>query len=154
MEYNSLPRSSNEHTDRSNPHGHSHFIAMHHIDPIVRAPPIVAPDQFDDRTRLVDPTHTQQTSTSYPGFSSTTPMASGDSLDDAEEGSRTSSATKLSSMDEPAKEFDHFVPFPPLDHIPEEKHPLTARAMIIGCILGAVLNAAMLYAGMFRAVGD
>jgi len=37
-------------------------------------------------------------------------------------------------------ELDPFVPFPIVEGEEEEKHILTARALIIGCTLGALIN--------------
>lgn len=43
---------------------------------------------------------------------------------------------------------DNKFPFPPLHGIPEETHQLTFRAIIIGCMLGAVVSASNIYLGL------
>ena len=42
---------------------------------------------------------------------------------------------------------DPFVPFPIEPHLPEEKNVLTFRAVFIGCLLGALVNASNVYLG-------
>lgn len=43
---------------------------------------------------------------------------------------------------------DLFSSFPPLKGIEEEPNPLTARAVIIGILLGSLVNASNVYLGM------
>lgn len=43
---------------------------------------------------------------------------------------------------------DPFDPFPIEPHLPEEKNVLTFRAVFIGCLLGALVNASNVYLGM------
>lgn len=43
---------------------------------------------------------------------------------------------------------DLFSSFPPLKGIEEEPNPLTARAVIVGIILGSLVNASNVYLGM------
>ncbi|KAH8881677.1 OPT superfamily oligopeptide transporter [Thozetella sp. PMI_491] len=45
-------------------------------------------------------------------------------------------------------EVDHFIPLPPAEGVPEEKHPLTVRAVALGCLLGSLVNAADVYTGL------
>lgn len=47
---------------------------------------------------------------------------------------------------------DPFVPFPIEPHLPEEKNVLTFRAVFIGCLLGALVNASNVYLGMSTSV--
>jgi len=42
---------------------------------------------------------------------------------------------------------DPFLPFPIEPHLPEEKNVLTFRAVFIGCLLGALVNASNVYLG-------
>ena len=46
-------------------------------------------------------------------------------------------------------EMDPFVPFPIDPDMPVEEHILTFRAIFIGCLLGALVNASNVYLGMF-----
>lgn len=43
---------------------------------------------------------------------------------------------------------DTFVPFPPLKGVAEEPNPLTFRAVVVGIILGSLVNASNVYLGM------
>lgn len=43
---------------------------------------------------------------------------------------------------------DTFVPFPALKGVPEEPSPLTTRAVVVGIILGSLVNASNVYLGM------
>ncbi|OQN95161.1 hypothetical protein B0A48_18785 [Cryoendolithus antarcticus] len=43
---------------------------------------------------------------------------------------------------------DTFVPFPPFKGIPEERMPLTFRAVLIGICLGSLVNASNVYLGL------
>lgn len=45
---------------------------------------------------------------------------------------------------------DTFVPFPPLKGVPEERMPLTTRAVITGIILGSLVNASNVYLGTYH----
>ena len=47
---------------------------------------------------------------------------------------------------------DPFVPFPIEPHLPEEKNVLTFRAVFIGCLLGALVNASNVYLGTSTSV--
>lgn len=42
---------------------------------------------------------------------------------------------------------DIFKPLPPLEGVPPEEHPLTFRAVIVGLILGSLVNASNVYLG-------
>ena len=42
---------------------------------------------------------------------------------------------------------DPFLPFPAEPHLPEEKNVLSFRAVFIGCLLGALVNASNVYLG-------
>lgn len=42
---------------------------------------------------------------------------------------------------------DLFSPFPPLKGVPEEASPLTVRAVVVGIILGSLVNASNVYLG-------
>lgn len=42
---------------------------------------------------------------------------------------------------------DTFIPFPPLKGVPEEANPLTTRAVVVGIILGSLVNASNVYLG-------
>jgi len=46
-------------------------------------------------------------------------------------------------------DFDFFVPFPVAEGAPEETHSqiLTIRAVVVGCILGGLVNASNVYLG-------
>lgn len=52
------------------------------------------------------------------------------------------------SLDEEIEFIDIFSPLPPLEGVPEEKNPLTLRAVLIGCILGSLVNCSNVYLGM------
>lgn len=45
---------------------------------------------------------------------------------------------------------DTFIPFPPLKGVPEEPKPLTVRAVVVGIILGSLVNASNVYLGANR----
>lgn len=53
---------------------------------------------------------------------------------------------------------DPFLPFPIEPHLPEEKNVLSFRALFIGCLLGALVNASNVYLGTWSqsasAMGD
>ena len=42
---------------------------------------------------------------------------------------------------------DLFVSFPPVKGVPEEPNPLTVRAVVVGIILGSLVNASNVYLG-------
>lgn len=42
---------------------------------------------------------------------------------------------------------DTFIPFPALKGVPEEASPLTTRAVVVGIILGSLVNASNVYLG-------
>jgi hypothetical protein len=153
MDYDTLPRSSYEleNDEQHDLYEGSHMIPMHRMDLMAGAASFVAPEAYDDATRLIDPRRLNDQDTSYDTARSTLLMAPGVDTDDIEHGSRASTPgpAKPGLSEHDPKNFDHFVPLPSLDHIGEEKHPLTVRALFVGCLLGAVINAAMLYAGMF-----
>ena len=46
---------------------------------------------------------------------------------------------------------DLFTPFPPLKGLPHEENPLTVRAVIVGIILGSLVNASNVYLGEYPA---
>lgn len=43
---------------------------------------------------------------------------------------------------------DLFSPLPPLKGVPEERMPLTGRALLVGIILGSLVNCSNIYLGM------
>lgn len=43
---------------------------------------------------------------------------------------------------------DIFKPFPLLEGVPLEENPLTVRAVVIGIVLGSLVNASNVYLGM------
>ena len=43
---------------------------------------------------------------------------------------------------------DLFSPLPPLKGVPEERMPLTGRALVIGILLGSLVNCSNVYLGM------
>lgn len=44
---------------------------------------------------------------------------------------------------------DIFKPLPPLEGVPAEPHPLTMRAVLVGVVLGSLVNASNVYLGEF-----
>lgn len=42
---------------------------------------------------------------------------------------------------------DIFKPLPPLEGVPAEPHPLTMRAVLVGVLLGSLVNASNVYLG-------
>jgi hypothetical protein len=42
---------------------------------------------------------------------------------------------------------DLFSPLPPLEGVPEEPMPLTIRALVVGIVLGSLVNASNVYLG-------
>lgn len=50
-------------------------------------------------------------------------------------------------VDEEEEELDLYRPLPMDPNIPYEDNPLTIRAVVVGCILGALVNASNLYLG-------
>lgn len=49
--------------------------------------------------------------------------------------------------DHDVRDIDLFEPFPPDPSLPEEKQPLTLRAVLAGWALGALVNASNVYLG-------
>ena len=52
------------------------------------------------------------------------------------------------SIDEKFELEDIYAPLAPLPGIAEEKNPLTARAVLVGVILGSLVNASNVYLGL------
>lgn len=57
------------------------------------------------------------------------------------------SSLKDDADDESENITDTFVPFPPLKGVAEEPQPLTVRAVVVGIILGSLVNASNVYLG-------
>lgn len=48
---------------------------------------------------------------------------------------------------------DLFVPLPPLKGVPAEENPLTVRSVVVGVVLGTLVNASNVYLGKLEAAG-
>ena len=76
------------------------------------------------------------------------PNRKGNELDFLSDSSQTHSDPEaLKTHQDPDEEFDTFKPFPEIESVDLEKQPLTIRAVIVGVILGSVVNASNLYLG-------
>lgn len=53
----------------------------------------------------------------------------------------------IGSSDDELEVFDPFVPFPHDPGVPEENNILRIRSIVLGCILGALVNASNVYLG-------
>lgn len=58
------------------------------------------------------------------------------------------SSENTAEFDDEHAVLDNQFPFPPLHGIPDEDRQLTVRALVIGCLLGAVVSASNIYLGL------
>lgn len=76
-------------------------------------------------------------------------------LVDYRELSKTNSDPELAGSElEQDGPLDLFVPLPPLKGVAAERMPLTGRALIIGIVLGSLVNCSNVYLGMFLLHGS
>ena len=63
-------------------------------------------------------------------------------------GGNTSSEEKAEALMYDEKQIDIFSPLPDLQNIEPEPMPLTTRAVVVGLVLGSLVNASNVYLGM------